>query len=94
MIFPHWLFFKTRTLNYIWANQLSKGSIQKNVYTGNAMMIAVESGPSRAGEWVTEQRNLLDDYRQAFGEDAPGGRCDRHYDRYRQYRGNGRCLVW
>jgi len=71
VVFPHWFFLKTRTLNYIWANQLSKGSIQKNVYTGNAMMIAVESGSSRAGEWVTEQRNLLDDYRQAFGEDPP-----------------------
>lgn len=71
VIFPHWFFPKTKTLNYIWANQLPKDSIQKNVYTGNAVMIAVESGSSKAGEWVAEQRNLLDDYRQAFGEEPP-----------------------
>jgi hypothetical protein len=71
VIFPHWFFPKTKTLNYIWANQLPKDSFQKNVYTSNAVMVAVESGPSKAGEWVAEQRNLLDDYRQAFGGEPP-----------------------
>lgn len=71
VIFPHWFFPKTKTLNYIWANQLPKDAIQKNVFTGNAVMIAVESGSQRAGQWVSEQRNLIEDYRQAFGEDPP-----------------------
>jgi hypothetical protein len=69
VVFPHWFFPKTKTLNYIWANQLPKNSSQLSVYTGNAMMIAVESGSANAGEWVTVQRNLLDDYRKAFGEE-------------------------
>jgi len=69
VVFPHWLFLKTKTLNYIWANQLPKNSSQLSVYTSNDMMIAVESGSAKAGEWVTVQRNLLDDYRQAFGEE-------------------------
>ena len=69
VVFPHWFFPKTKTLNYIWANQLPKNSSQLSVYTGNAMMIAVESGSAKAGEWVTVQRNLLDDYRKAFGEE-------------------------
>lgn len=69
VIFPHWFFPKTKTLNYIWGNQLPKDSFQRNVYTSNAMMIAVESGSAKAGEWVTVQRNLLDDYRKAFGEE-------------------------
>ena len=69
VVFPHWFFLKTKTLNYIWANQLPKNSSQLSVYTSNAMMIAVESGSANAGEWVTVQRNLLDDYRKAFGEE-------------------------
>ena len=71
VVFPHWFFLKTRTLNYIWANRLPKEAIQANAYTSNAMMIAVESGAEKVGEWVTERRNIVKDYRRAFGEDPP-----------------------
>lgn len=71
VIFPHWFFPKTRTLNYIWANHLPKGAFLPNAYTGNAMMIAVESGDAKRGEWVAEQRDIVADYRRAFGEDPP-----------------------
>jgi hypothetical protein len=71
VVFPHWFFPKTRTLNYIWANRLPKEAIQANAYLGNAMMIAVESGAEQLGEWQTVRRNIVDDYRRAFGEDPP-----------------------
>ena len=71
VIFPHWFFPKTRTLNYIWANRLAKGAILPNAYTANAMMIAVQSGPAHAGQWLTERRDIVADYRQAFGEEPP-----------------------
>jgi hypothetical protein len=34
-------------------------------------MIAVESGNGKAGQWVSEQRNVLEDYRRYFGQDPP-----------------------
>jgi len=71
VIFPHWLFFRTRSLNYIWANRLPEGQVLPNSYTGNAVMIAVESGSGKAGEWIREERNLVEDFRLAFGEDPP-----------------------
>jgi hypothetical protein len=71
VIFPHWFFPKTRTLNYIWANHLPKGEFLPNAFTGNAMMVAVESGSEKAGQWLTERRNLVEDYRRAFGEEPP-----------------------
>jgi hypothetical protein len=71
VIFPHWFFPKTRTLNYIWANHLPQGTFLPNAYTANAMMIAVESGSQRAGQWLTERRDIVADYRQAFGGDPP-----------------------
>jgi hypothetical protein len=71
VVFPHWFFPKTRTLNYIWANQLPINNFIVSPYTGNSMMIAVESGSDRVGEWRLERRNVLEDYRQAFGEEPP-----------------------
>ena len=72
VIFPHWFFLKTRTLNYVWANRLPKGSMQRSVYLDSGMMIAVESGVEKVGEWVAVRRNIREDYRRAFGEDPPG----------------------
>ncbi len=69
VVFPHWFFLKTRTINYIWANQLPKNSSQISPYASNDMMIAVESGPGKAGQWLAVRRNLVEDYRLAFGED-------------------------
>lgn len=71
VIFPHWFFPKTRTLNYIWANRLPAGEFLPNAYTGNAVMIAVQSGPEQAGQWLTERRDIAADFRRAFGEEPP-----------------------
>jgi hypothetical protein len=71
VVFPHWFFPKTKTLNYIWANRLPREAVQANAFTGNAMMIAVESGGDKVGEWLTERRDIVADYRRAFGEDPP-----------------------
>jgi hypothetical protein len=71
VIFPHWFFPKTKTLNYIWGNRLPREAVQPNAFTGNAMMIAVESGSALAGQWVSVRRNIVEDYRRAFGEDPP-----------------------
>jgi hypothetical protein len=35
------------------------------------MMVAVESGDEKAGTWVTEERNVYEDYRRLFGEEPP-----------------------
>jgi hypothetical protein len=71
VIFPHWFFPKTRTLNYIWANRLPAGEFLPNAYTANAVMIAVQSGPEQAGRWLTERRDIVADFRRAFGEEPP-----------------------
>lgn len=71
VIFPHWLPIRTRSINYIWANQLPKDTQLPNTYTSNAMMLALQSGNERRGEWVIERRNLVEDYRRLFGEEPP-----------------------
>lgn len=71
VVFPHWFFPKTRTINYIWANKLPVGAVVPNPFTSNAMMVAVQSGEDKVGEWVLESRDVLADYRKIFGEDPP-----------------------
>ena len=58
-------------LNYIWANKASIGTVVSNPYTDQTKMIVLESGNGSAGQWMTENRNLLDDYRAAFGQNPP-----------------------
>ena len=58
-------------LNYIWANRLEKGAVVPNPYTDTTMMLAVESGNEKTGQWVTAERDLVADYRKAFGSEPP-----------------------
>lgn len=69
VLFPGKFFWQMKAINYIWANKLQKGASIKNAFTSNAMMIAVESGNEKAGQWLTEERDLLADYRALFGAD-------------------------
>lgn len=60
-----------QALNYIWANRLPKGTFIASPYAADSKMIAVESGNGKAGQWVTEERDMLADYRTLFGTDPP-----------------------
>ncbi len=35
------------------------------------MMVAVESGEENSGKWISEERNIVADYRRLFGEEPP-----------------------
>ena len=58
-------------LNYIWETKTPIGTIVENAYTDFTKMIIVESGPQKLGMWIDEQRNIYEDYKQAFGEEPP-----------------------
>jgi len=58
-------------LNYIWESRAPKGTLVPNPFTDRAMMIVVESGAEKLNQWITEERDILEDYRKAFGEDPP-----------------------
>lgn len=58
-------------INYIWASKARIGTIVSNPYTDHVKMIVVESGKDTLNTWVTEERNLLNDYIIAFGKKPP-----------------------
>jgi hypothetical protein len=58
-------------LAYVWDARLPVGTILPNAYTDRVRMIVVRSGTAEAGRWVEESRDVLEDYRRAFGEEPP-----------------------
>lgn len=67
IVFPGKHFWQMRAINYIWANKLPKGEYVSSPYAADSKMVAVESGNGNAGLWITEERDLLADYRRMFG---------------------------
>ncbi len=58
-------------LMYIWENRAPVDSVINNRHTSRIRMIVAASGSDRVGSWQEISRNLLEDYRRAFGEE-PG----------------------
>jgi len=61
----------THALNYIWANQAAINTLLPNPYSEHSMMIAVNSGSARLGQWQSISRNVYADYQRAFGHKPP-----------------------
>ncbi|MGL4577079.1 MAG: DUF3047 domain-containing protein [Burkholderiaceae bacterium] len=59
------------TLMYVWSNDLPADTVISSAHTGRVRMVVAESGPARAGQWLTYSRNVAADYQRAFGV-APG----------------------
>ncbi|HHM05602.1 MAG TPA: DUF3047 domain-containing protein [Gammaproteobacteria bacterium] len=64
------LFWRTKAINYVWANTSPAGDAWPNPYTHRAHMVALESGAAHAGQWRSERRNVRDDFRRWFGENV------------------------
>lgn len=64
-------FWRTRAINYVWSNNQPIQSNWRNAFTGNAQMIAVQSGQNHTGQWMEQQRDVLADYQKLFGAE-PG----------------------
>jgi hypothetical protein len=58
-------------INYIWESKAPKGTVVPNPFTDQAKMIVVESGADRLNQWASEERNVYEDYKKAFGEEPP-----------------------
>lgn len=56
---------------YIWANHAEVDSVYPNAYTDRCRMIVVESGPVHLNQWRSVRRDIVADFRRAFGDDPP-----------------------
>jgi hypothetical protein len=60
---------RSRIIGYIWDTTAPVGTIVKSQKTGTVTYVVVRSGPAELGKWITEHRNVLEDYRRIFGEE-------------------------
>ncbi|MBI2438115.1 MAG: DUF3047 domain-containing protein [Lentisphaerae bacterium] len=58
-------------LNYVWAGSGEKGKAYPSPYTDQSVMVPLQAGPERVGEWVDEAVNVVEDYRRFFGGEPP-----------------------
>jgi hypothetical protein len=62
-------------LVYVWANKGAVGTVIPNPHTRRVEMVIAVSGGASVGKWVTVTRNVVEDFRKAFGEE-PGPMID------------------
>jgi hypothetical protein len=58
-------------LNYIWANRHFEEDVLTSSYTEKSKLIPLKSGSELAGMWQSEEINIIEDYRRAFGSKPP-----------------------
>lgn len=65
---------RSQIIGYVWDTTAPAGSFVKSQKTGMVTYVVVRSGAADLGKWLTERRNVADDYRKIYGEqpDAPG----------------------
>jgi hypothetical protein len=65
---------RSRLIGYVWDRLLPVGTVQKSQKTGTVTFVVVRSGASHMGRWLTERRNVAEDFRSIYGEEpeSPG----------------------
>ncbi len=67
VIFPALFFSNSKVLEYVWAEDLGAGGISSSPYSDNIKLIVAESGAKEGEGWVSEDRDVYEDYVAAFG---------------------------
>lgn len=60
---------RSRIIGYIWDTAAPQGLFVKSEKTGTVTYVVVRSGPGELGKWLTERRNVVEDYRKIYGEE-------------------------
>jgi hypothetical protein len=66
--FPEQL--RSRIIGYVWDTTQPVGTTCKSEKTGMVTYIVVRSGAAEVGKWFTEKRNVRDDFKKIYGEEA------------------------
>ena len=62
---------RSKIVSYLWDSNAAKGLMTTSPKRGNTKNIVLESGSEKLGEWITEKRNVFEDYKKLFGEEPP-----------------------
>jgi uncharacterized protein YndB with AHSA1/START domain len=57
-----------RTLNYMWGDVEKAGTVLEHPKSGRAQIFVLESGDAKAGQWISEERDVTADWQKVFGD--------------------------
>lgn len=60
---------RSRIIGYVWDTTVKVGTICPSEKTRTVNYVVVRSGDADLGTWVTEQRNVREDFKQIYGEE-------------------------
>jgi len=58
----------SQIIGYVWDTTQPVGTICKSKKTGTVTYIVLRSGTAELGKWVTERRNVVDDFKKIYGD--------------------------
>ena len=61
---------RSRIIGYVWDTTAPAGTICKSEKTGTVTYVVVRSGPADLGKWFTERRNVAEDFKRIYDDDA------------------------
>ena len=59
---------RSRIIGYVWDTTAPAGTVAKSAKTSTVTYIIVRSGEGGLGQWVTERRNVSEDFKKIYGE--------------------------
>ena len=59
---------RARIIGYVWDTSAPAGTIAKSESSALVTYVVVRSGAAELGRWLTETRNVYDDFKQIYGE--------------------------
>jgi len=72
VLFPRFpTMVNTRSVGYIWDSQAPTGLFGTSTAYSKMRYVVLESGASRLNQWVSETRNVYEDYKKLFEEEPP-----------------------
>ncbi len=66
VIFPAIFFTNSQSLEYVWAESVEKGTVVDSPYSKNLKIMVLRSGKKDVEEWVSEERDIYEDYKNVF----------------------------
>ena len=59
---------RSRIIGYVWDTTQPVGTICKSEKTGMVTYVVIRSGPADLNKWLTEHRNVVEDFKKIYGE--------------------------
>ena len=60
---------RSRIIGYVWDTTAPVDAVAKSEKTGTVTYVVVRSGPAALGQWLTDRRDVREDYRRIYGEE-------------------------